>query len=205
MATVSTTTRAITPADSGRRMSLKKFESAEVQPGYNYELGRGVIVVSEVANPAHAAQVFAINRQLFAYDARNPERVAAILSGNDCKLLIWDYDSERHPDISIYKTPAPSNDRLAWRSWLPEIVIEVVSLESAVRDYVEKREEYLAIGVKEYWIVDAERAEMLVLTRSRGRWSEKVLKPGDVYTTKLLPGLKFDIAPVFEAARRSES
>jgi hypothetical protein len=39
----------------------------------------------------------------------------------------------------------------------------------------------------------------LGLRQSRGRWVERVLRPGEVYTTRLLPGLAFDPAPVFAA------
>ena len=45
----------IGPADNGRRMSLAEFEHAEVVEGRIYELGRGVIVVSDVPNAFHLA------------------------------------------------------------------------------------------------------------------------------------------------------
>ncbi len=76
----------------------------------------------------------------------------------------------------------------------------MVSPSSRHRDYVEKREEYLAFGVHEYWIFDADKQEMLVLRRSRGRWAERVVRPPDVYRTRLLPGFEFACGPVFEAA-----
>ena len=48
---MSTQTIKIGPADHGRRMSLADFEHAEVQEGLLYELGRGVIIVSDVPGP----------------------------------------------------------------------------------------------------------------------------------------------------------
>jgi Uma2 family endonuclease len=191
----------IGPHDNGRRMSLADFEFAEVQEGYLYELGRGVIVVSDVPNPPHLAQVTAIRRQLLAYDLANPGRIYTVASGNECKLLVFDLESERHPDLTVYKTPPPRADSKVWRSWVPELVIEVVSPDSHERDYQEKREEYLALGIKEYWIFDAERQEMRVLQRRAGNWSERVVRPPRVYKTRLLPGLEFDCGAVFEAAR----
>jgi Uma2 family endonuclease len=95
---------------------------------------------------------------------------------------------------------APPEDDYPWTIWFPEIVIEVVSPGSEQRDYEEKPEEYLRVGIREYWIVDAEKRETLVLRRSRGKWSPKTLRAGDIYETKLLPGFKFDCRPVFEAA-----
>ena len=191
----------LTPGDAGRRMGLEDFEFAEGQEGHLYELGRGVVVVSEVPNPRHFAQVSAIKLQLFGYAVANPGRVYTVASGGECKLLAREFESERHPDLAVYKKPPPAGGRTAWRRYLPEIVIEVVSEGSEGRDYEEKREEYLAVGVKEYWIFDAGPEEMRVHRRYRGRWSERALGPGDVYRTRLLPGLAFAVGPVLAAAR----
>ena len=52
----------IGPPDHGRRMSLADFEHAETVEGRLYELGRGVIIVSDVPNPPYLAQVTALPR-----------------------------------------------------------------------------------------------------------------------------------------------
>src|SRR5205823_5441464 len=85
------------PADHGRRMSLAEFDHAEVQEGYLYELGRGIIVVSDVPKKRHLLQILQIRETLSAYRHANPNRIYAICSGSECKLLIGRYDSERHP------------------------------------------------------------------------------------------------------------
>ena len=45
----------------------------------------------------------------------------------------------------------------------------MVSPGSEYRDYTEKLEEYLAFGVKEYWIIDLEEQHIIVFRLSRGR------------------------------------
>jgi Uma2 family endonuclease len=189
------------PQDHGRRMSLADFEFAEVKEGHLYELARGVIVVSDVPNLPHAAQVVSIRDQLIVYKVAHPGKIYAVFGGSECKLVIGELESERHPDIAVYMTTPPGADSTTWRTWVPELVVEIVSPGSEDRDYTEKREEYLALGIKEYWLFDAEREEMLVLKRRAGRWTEKVIRPPDVYSPRLLPGLEFDCARVFEAAR----
>ena len=196
-------TKKLGPQDHGRRMSLKEFEPIEVQEGYLYELGRGVVAVSDVPKFRHRRQVSAIRKQLASFDLSNPGRIYEILAGSECKILVDDLESERHPDLAVYLNPPRKEDD--WRSWIPEIVIEVVSLSSEIRDYEEKREEYLAIGVKEYWIVDADKGEVLVLRRGRGKWVPRILKAGDIYETKLLPGFRFDCRKAFEAAEKAEN
>ena len=63
----------------------------------------------------------------------------------------------------------------------------------------EKPEEYLQFGVREYWIVDGEKREMLVLRRSRGKWAERIVRPPALYKTRLLPGLEFNCEQIFAA------
>src|SRR6202035_267470 len=130
--------------------------------------------------------------QIIAYQFANPGMIALIAGGMDCKLLVGDLESERHPDLAVYKTMPPRGENL-WSRWLPELVIEVVSLSSQQRDYVEKREEYLALGIKEYWIIDADRQEMLALRRVRGKWKGTVVTRGEKYETPLLPGFSLDL------------
>src|SRR5207237_9795488 len=106
---------------------------------------------------------------------------------------------------ATYKSEPPAaEDEDVGAVWVPDIALEIVSPGSEYRDYVEKAEEYLLFGVKEYWIIDEGRGEMRVLRRRGERWVEKTVRPGEVYRTRLLPGFQFDIAAVFEAARASE-
>ena len=43
----------IGPADHGRRMTLEEYRDAEEEPGYRYELARGVLEVTQVPNDPH--------------------------------------------------------------------------------------------------------------------------------------------------------
>lgn len=194
------TTVRIGPADHGQRMTLDEFEPAEVMEGFHYELGRGEIIVSEVPDPKHMLILNAIRDQFVLYRITNPGRIFAIAGGGECKILLEAQQSERHPDLAVYMTPAPVEGNAVWGLWIPEVVVEIVSPGSEDRDYREKREEYLAFGVKEYWIVDPGKRLILLLRRERGRWTEQRFGPSDACETPLLPGFRFACGPVFEAA-----
>lgn len=196
------TVATIGPQHHGRRMTLAKFEPAQVKEGYLYELSRGVVIVSDVPGVPHMLQISEAHKQLVRYDLEHPGKIFVIAGGRDCKILLNDFESERHPDLTVYLTPPPDENKF-WAYWVPEIVVEVVSPSSVERDYVLKREEYLDFGVKEYWILDADRQEMLVQRRGRGKWIDRVVTPPQLYETKLLPGLKFDCKAVFTAAERA--
>ncbi len=193
------------PQDHGRKMSLRAFEFAPVEDGFVYELARGYIVVSEVPSYAHGLRVAFIRSCMGHYQVEHPEALHAILDGMECKLIIPDWDSERHPDIAVYLTaPAGRKHGAFWRNWVPDLVVEVVSDSSRDRDYTEKRDEYWSLGVKEYWIVDSKLERVLVLKRGKSQWTEKMLGVGDTCETRLLPGFKLLCRDVFAVAKEVE-
>jgi Uma2 family endonuclease len=197
---MSRTSIIVGPQDNGRRMSLEDFDRAEAREGHLYELSRGVIIVSDVPGKKHFKQVDSIKQQLYLYKAARPEIIKMIGGGGECKILAEGFESERHPDVTVYKTDPPDTDDIC-SIWIPEIVVEVVSPGSEFRDYEEKPPEYLAFGVMEYWIFDLEKEQVSILQRSGGRWATNVLSPTQTHTTRLLPGFELNIAAVFDTAK----
>ena len=199
---MSKTVTRVGPLDDGRPMTLEDFEFAEGVEGRLYELSRGVVTVIDVPKRKHMAQIEAIRDQLYPYKFAHPSRIHTIATGAECKILLEDLQSERHPDLAVYLSPPPNDEADIWSTWIPELVIEVVSPSSVQRDYVEKREEYFQFGVQEYWIVDADKGQVLILQRSRGTWAERIVQPPQLYQTRLLPGLEFACESVFAAAAK---
>lgn len=188
----------IGPQDHGKTMSLDDFGRAETQDGFLYELSRGIITASDVPNLRHMAQVDTLRQLLSEHRTKHPQQIYRIAAGNECKILITRLNSERHPDLAVYRLAPIDLDDL-WATWVPDLVVEVVSPGAEERDYVQKREEYLLFGISEYWIVDAERREVLVLRRRGGQWKERLLRPTDTYRTPLLPGFELPVALIFQA------
>ena len=60
---MATTRIQIGPADHGRRLTLDEFREAEEEPGYRYELARGVLEVTEVPNDPHGQIVDNLHRE----------------------------------------------------------------------------------------------------------------------------------------------
>lgn len=70
---------------------------------------------------------------------------------------------------------------------VPLLVVEVVSPGNASWDYRYKRSEYAVRGVEEYWIVDPERGQVMVLTLNEGFYDEAVFRGDEVVRS---PGLE---------------
>ena len=71
-------------------------------------------------------------------------------------------NSEVEPDLMVRPVADPGEDDWA-RLPLPELVVEVVSGTSRLRDYNQKRSFYLELGIPEYWIVDGQRRAITVV------------------------------------------
>jgi Uma2 family endonuclease len=108
---------------------------------------------------------------------------------------------------NLIKTPRSRRraDRVIWtglgrlpnaRKHRPTIAIEFVSAgkRSVQRDYIQKRDEYLVAGLKEYWIIDRFRRRMTVYRRDGDEVVEVTVREHEIYSTPLLPGFELPLA-----------
>ncbi|HLG43322.1 MAG TPA: Uma2 family endonuclease, partial [Planctomycetota bacterium] len=81
----------------------------------------------------------------------------------------------------------------------PDVVIEVLSPETADRDRFVKRDLYERFGVSEYWILnpDARTAEIFTLQDS-AYGAAQVFEAGDRVSTRALPGFELDLSRIWE-------
>lgn len=190
------------PADHGRRMTLADFGPIHVREGHHYELSRGVIEVHDFPDFHHACQVGEARDQFTFFRFAHPAVRCFAVGAFECKMLIPETESERHPDLSIYLTAPPPGPQ-PWPNWTADIVIEVVSASSIRRDYVDKAEDYWAAGVKEYWIVDAVRGQLQVHRRGQAGWETVVVRRDGICRTDLLPGFELACGPILDAAENA--
>ena len=185
---MATTTRRVGPADHGRRMTLDEFIEADFEEGWLYELARGVARRDRSPGIHHGRIVRRIARSVHPLRgshtrASSTTVPAAANAGSGCPACSRTGIPIR-PSISL---PPPRGEQ-PWTRWVPHIVVEVVSEGGEERDYVEKREEYLRIGVTEYWILDPSRAGSWSCNAPATSGKRSIVPPAAVYRTHLLPG-----------------
>jgi Uma2 family endonuclease len=184
----------IGPADHGRTMTLDEFVGAEVEQGYRYELGRGVLEVSDVPYERHWQVVSNLYKGIARYDLARPGVILRFGGGSECQVLMPRFQSGRHPDRSVVLRSAPKD----WRGrTLPFLAAEVVSEGSIKRDYETNREEYLAYGLLEYWIVDPVKRLVNVLTRHGDLWHEAFYRDEQTSASTVLPGFATTVAELW--------
>jgi Uma2 family endonuclease len=192
------------PADHGRPLTLEEFREAEETPGYRYELARGVLEVTHVPNDPHGDVEWRILRAIAEYDRQHPGIVHRCGGAASFRLWLPGMASGRNPDVAVVLAGAPRDVR---GNRVPALAVEVVSEGSEERDYQVKREEYLAYGLFEYWIVDPFQRKVTVLARDGGQWLERLATGDQEIPSVLLPGLTATVSALWvdPEARRTQA
>ncbi len=178
-------------------MTPGEFHDAdEVDEDFRYELIHGVLVVTPPPLEEERGPNEELGGLLYLYRMQHPQ--GAALDDTLSEQYVSTQDSIRRADRVIWaglgRAPNPRKD-------FPTIVVEFVSegKRNRLRDYHEKRAEYLAAGVREYWIIDR-FARTLTACRSG---SPDVEIPHDgTYQTPLLPGFELPLARLLAVADR---
>jgi Uma2 family endonuclease len=180
------------PENHGLPMAYEDFIRADLEEGWLYELARGIVIVTQVPGIHHGMIVLRFARMFSYYHLAHPEIIKYQAGGGECRLRFAAMKSDRHPDQAIYLQPYPKGPDL-WARWVPEIAVEVISASGPDRDYVMKREEYLAAGIREYWILDPLMRRLMVLVNLGDSWQQTLFGDDGIYRTELLPGLEVKV------------
>jgi Uma2 family endonuclease len=164
------------------RMTPEEFDAiTDYDELYSYELINGVLIVSPFASRFERGPNDILSQLLRNYSDLHPGALETVF-----EEYINVKNGRRRADRVIWLARDPEHD-------VPTIVIEFVSRRRRdwIRDFVEKKQEYMDVGVVEYWIISRFERTMTVFSRGKDGIDEKVIGEQDVYTTPLLPG--FDL------------
>ncbi|NEO87910.1 MAG: Uma2 family endonuclease [Spirulina sp. SIO3F2] len=124
--------------------------------------------------------------------------------GHGLELEVHGEPKNRYPDLTIIR---PEHiEQLQRRNTIrltmspPLLVVEVVSPGSVQRDrdYIAKRGQYEAVGIPEYWLVDPQRQEILVLALIAGVYQQAGLFTGQqVVQSSQFGAMGFTVAELF--------
>ncbi len=181
------------PHDRGRIVTSDEFREAEYAEPWRYEREQGRLVVMPPDGPGHDRSSEPVRDHLGAYRLAHLDRVDEVVSEAWVRV---DDGTDRIGDIGVFLAGGRSALRRPDR--VPELMYEVVSpdRESRERDYVTKRKEYRRLGVLEYVIIDRIRHRITVYAATPQGYRKHILRPGDTYTTPLLPGLAIPLAGI---------
>lgn len=195
-----TSTRPFGPESNGILMRPLEFDRARFVEGWSYELINGVLVVAALPSENEVDPNEELGYLLRSYKEYHPE--GAALDATLPERIVRTGRNRRRADRLIWA----GLGRKPKRRETPTIVAEFVSgrKRDRERDYEVKRAEYMAIRVKEYWIIDRFERSMTVFFRSGGRTKKRVLREDEVYRTDLLPGFELPLARLLALANWPE-
>lgn len=190
------------PHLNGIQMTPDEFDAVtEYDDRYGYELIDGVLIVNPPPLPQERGPNEILGHLLRTYQESHPQGLC--LDDTLPEELVMVEGNRRRADRVIWaglgRQPKPKDDT-------PTIVVEFVSegRRSWRRDYLEKRDEYLAAGVVEYWVIDRFDRKMTVYRKSDNKrgWQQKTVQEHDVYRPQLLPGFELPLARILAVADR---
>ena len=131
-----------------------------------------------------------------------------LIRPHSCEIEVIGKPKTRFPDLTVLDNVhlllmAKSN-RVTRKMPPPRLVVEVVSpgdesKPNYKRDYQDKRDQYAAIGIPEYWLVDPEREWVMVGTLVSSAYEFVTFRSNDAIVSLTFPELKLTAAIVLEA------
>src|SRR5262249_12841597 len=185
---------------AGALMTPEEFDAVEeYDENYMYELINGVLVVHAIPLAEEADPNEELGVYLRIYRNQHPK--GGCLDATIPQQYIRLRKSRRIADrllwIGLGRLPNVRRD-------VATIAVEFVSAgkRSRERDYIHKKREYMAVGIKEYWIIDRFQRTLTVVAKSAGKIVEKVIPESRNYRTPLLPGFELPLAQLLAMADR---
>lgn len=184
------------PESAGTRMSTREFDQADFVEGWRYELINGVLVVTPIPLESERDPNGELGYLLRFYGHNHPQ-------GNTLDKTLFEQTVKT-------RTNRRRADRVIWaglgrrpeRGERPTIIVEFVSAgkRDRKRDYEGKRDEYMALGVREYWVIDRFQMTMTGFTKKGSKIKKMVVAGAKNYTTDLLPGFELPLAALLKLA-----
>ena len=188
-----------------RFMSFEEYLTAEVSdlPEGRCEYWDGELV--EVMTESSRNDAIAIFIQLALIAIGVPFK---LVRPGRAEVEVIGHPRTRFPDLTvleeIHLTLAEKRLTITRKMPPPRLVVEVVSpgnesKDNYERDYRDKRDQYAAIAIPEYWIVDPDRAWVMVGTLVSDAYEFKTFRGEEAIVSPTFPELKLTAAVVLEA------
>lgn len=189
------------------QMTWEEFVAYDDGTGSRYEWVNGALVemgAESDANNLIGMLLISVFLQFVPYyRLRRGTEIA--ICGNAGNIL-----TSRIPDLMVLTEagalamPSQQRSRITADMPAPALVVEVVSPgepgeSNYDRDYVEKRQEYAARGIPEYWIIDPKRQVVIVLTLVGQSYHEQVFSGAAKFSTLLFANLEITAEQILQA------
>lgn len=106
--------------------------------------------------------------------------------------------SAREPDIAFVAAASLDRLRRLEIAGAADLVVEIVESSASRREAVVKQAQYEELGVPELWVVDIARRQLRHFVLDQGRYVELPIDPGGEVEPRGIPGLRLNVAWLFQ-------
>jgi Uma2 family endonuclease len=167
---------------------------AELPAGSQYELRHFNLIDMPAPKRIHQRITGLVYRKLFNF-CEQQALGEVFVSPFD---VIFDKGNVCQPDVIFLSAPKAGLSTEAGIMGAPDLLVEVVSKGSVVRDYVEKKNDYETFGVAEYWLIDPLSETIIVNALVDGKYNVfSAVEESGTASSSLLAGFTLTFAEVF--------
>ena len=182
-----------------KRYTLEEFwDLPEPDDRSHYELIEGVLhIVPPPANP-HGKIIAFLTKSLVIHNF-NIDNLGTVYHPREAIYTEEIWGTYLEPDMMFVS--AELEERMGERRTSADIVFECLSESTAVYDRTTKADTYLALGVKELWLIDSdnESIEIRNADAQEGRlfWQKRRFAKGETAESKVLTDWQVAVSEVF--------
>ncbi len=182
-----------------KRYTLEEFWALpEPEDRSHYELIEGVLhIVPPPANP-HGKIIANLNRSLLGFLIKT-ENPGNVYHPREAIYIEEVWGTYLEPDMMFVS--AELEERMGERRTSAEIVFECLSESTGVYDRTTKADTYLALGVKELWLIDSDNETVEVRNADIQEevlfWQKRRYSKGETAESKIFADWKVSVSEVF--------
>jgi Uma2 family endonuclease len=194
---------------------ITALEQLDLNGKYNYadyltwrfdqfiELLRGRVMPMSAPKRVHQRISVKLVRMIDAFLSANPCGCEVYSAPFDVRLPSGKFSSDKEiytvvqPDLCVICDPEKLDERGCLGA--PDLIVEIISENSAKRDLKDKFVLYAESGVREYWIVRPEEQSVTQFIAENGKYSfVNTFTQEDIIAAIVLPEMKIDLSEVFQ-------
>jgi Uma2 family endonuclease len=180
-----------------KQISIHEFRQMEFDENDDayYELINGYIMKKSAPRPQHQRISMRLSIQLGTFIREN--RLGELFASPIDVFL--DNLNAVQPDLVFIPTENQAMITDDGIIGIPDLMIEIISPSSVLRDRVDKKNLYERLNVKEYWIIDPQYQDIEVYTVQNGRYElySGVTMFEGALKSAIFEGITIDLAELF--------
>jgi Uma2 family endonuclease len=172
------------------------YKEWELKPGERFELIYGIAYAMAAPNTAHQAISMRLSGEFYIF--LKGKKCQPFAAPFDVRLFYEEDESDDtvvQPDLVVVCDPEKLGKEGCRGA--PDLAVEILSPSNTLIEMMRKLDLYLEAGVKEFWVIDPERKQVLMYRLAEGKYILQNYGGKDTVKSEALPGLEISLEALF--------